>query len=129
MMNKDTIPGYRNSKDWNKGFKLFMDYFRDSLKFIRCGGDGSKYHSDGETLEEMNQNFSKVVDKLVNGAMALQYISDKDFYYKNEDVEIIIKMSDQSNDINLSKLLEKVFNILKSEEKQFVRIVNALETK
>lgn len=130
MMNRDTnkIPSYKNYNDWNKGFDLFMDYFRDSLKFIRCGGEGSKYHSNGETVKEMDYNFSKVVTKLVEGAIVLQYIQNNDFYYKEEDMEIVIKFRNHGNeilDIKPDKLLEKVINILKSEKCQFERITNA----
>lgn len=126
----ESIPGYRNYDEWNDGFKLFMDYFRDSLKFIRCGGEGSKYHSDGENIEEMNYNFSKVVAKLVEGAIVLQYIQNNDFYYRKEDVEIIIKFRNHGNeilDMNPDKLLENVISILKSEEGQFERISNAFK--
>lgn len=127
--NESKIPGYRNYDEWNDGFKLFMDYFRDSLKFIRCGGEGSKYHSDGENIEEMNYNFSKVVTKLVEGAIVLQYIRNNDFYYKNECVEIIIKFNQGNEllDMKPDKLLENVICILKSEEGQFERITNAFK--
>lgn len=129
--NESRIPGYRNYNEWNDGFKLIIDYFRDSLKFIRCGGEGSKYHSDEENIKEMNSNFSKVVAKLVEGAIVLQYIQNNDFYYKKEGVEIIIKFSNHGNeilDIKSDKLLEKVICILKSEEGQFERITNAFKT-
>jgi len=130
--NKDEnrIPGFRNYTDWKIGFDIFIEFFRDGLKYIKYGEEGCKYHSDDESIEEMQHKLSKLVDKLLEGAASLQYIKKSDFYYHDDDIEIIIRFKNQDYkddilDKRPKKLLQNIINILKTEEKQFIRIATA----
>lgn len=121
-MNKDKIPGYRNYDKWDEGFGKFCEYLLDSLKYIRLGEDSSKYHSDNETIEEAREKMAPFLAALLKGAAALQYVGETDFYYNNQDMEILIRFKDTSVNKQTGKLLNDIILLLEQEEKQFIRI-------
>lgn len=133
VKNENKIPGFRNYNDWKVGYDMFLEFFRDGIRYIKYGEEACKYHSDNETIEEMQDKLSKLVDKLVEGATSLQYIKKSDFYYQDEDIEILIRFKNQDyKDVLLNKrpnkLLQDVIKLLNTEKKQFMRIVKAYDT-
>ncbi|MCE5213410.1 MAG: hypothetical protein LLF83_01645 [Methanobacterium sp.] len=131
--NKDKIPGFRNYNKWDKGFRKYREYVSDSYKYIRLGEEGSKYHFDNETPEETRENIAPFLAALIAGAVAIQYVEEKDFYYNNEDMEIIIKFkktySGMKKDEITFSLMKDVILLLEKEEQQLIRIANAYDQK
>ncbi len=65
--------------------------------------------------------------------MALQFVGEQDFYYNNEDMEILIKFKkDYKNmpkeEITFS-LMKDVILLLEKEEQQLVRIATSYDKK
>ena len=129
--NNNETPGFRNYDKWDKGFSKYREYVSDSYKYIRLGEEGSKYHSDNETPEETRKNITPFLAALVAGAVAIQYVGEKDFYYNDLDMEILIKFKKdyqnmQKEEITFN-LTKDVILLLEKEEQQLIRIANAYD--
>jgi len=129
-MKEDKIPGYRNYDKWNEGFDKYREYLLDGFKYIRLGEEHSKYHSDDETIEEAREKMAPFLAALLKGAAALQYVGETDFYYNNQDMEILIKFKKDYKDTSIDKLTSTMFKdlilLLEQEEKQLKRIATAI---
>ena len=125
-MNEDKIPGFRNYDKWEEGFDKYREYLLDGFKYIRLGEEGSKYHSDNETIEEAREKMTPFLAALVKGATALQYVGETDLYHNDQNIEIIIKFKNTSVDKQAKTLLKDVILLLEQEEKQLKRIATAI---
>lgn len=126
---KDETPGFRNYDEWDKGFSKYREYISDSYKYIRLGEEGSKYHSDNETLEETRKQFTPFLAALVAGAVKLQFVGDQDFYHNGEDIEILIRFKKDYTEIKKDEiafnLMKDVILILEQQGHQFERIATS----
>jgi len=129
--NNNKTPGFRNYDKWHKGFSKYREYVSDSYKYIRLGEEGSKYHFDNETPEETRKNIAPFLAALIAGAVAIQYVGEKDFYYNNQDMEILIRYKKEYNGLKKEKitfsLMKDVILLLEKEEQQLIRIANAYD--
>ena len=125
--NNNETPGFRNYDKWDRGFSKYREYVSDSYKYIRLGEEGSKYHSDNETPEETRKN----ITPFIAGAVAIQYVGEKDLYYNSDDIEILIKFKKDYK--NMSKeeitwnLMKDVILLLEKEEQQLERIATSYD--
>ncbi len=78
------------------------------------------------TKEERNKYRKNVAHALVKGAVALQFIGDRDFYCNNSDMEVMIKFKkdyqEMSKDEITFNLMKDVILLLEREEHQLKRI-------
>jgi len=116
------IPGFRNYDKFLEGYSVFSDYFTDRMKDI-VGGT----HNENELPDETKEKFLPIVKALIKGAVALQFVGDQDFYYNNDDMEILIKFKKDYKEMTKEEitfnLMKDVILILEQEGNQFERIV------
>ena len=129
--NKDKIPGFRNYDKWDKGFSKYREYVSDSYKYIRLGEEGSKYHFDNETPEETRKNIAPFLAGLIAGAVAIQYVEERDFYVDNQDMEILIHFKKDYKNMPKEQitwgLMKDVILLLEKEEQQLIRIASTYD--
>lgn len=125
------IPGFKNYDKFLEGYSVFSDYFTDELKHIISKDD--KYHGKKESISEYKKEHLSVVKALIKGAVALQFIGDRDFYCNNADLEVMIKFKTDYKNISKEEitfsLMKDVILLLEKEEQQLIRIANAYDQK
>jgi len=118
------IPGFRNYDKFLEGYSVFSDYFTDRMKDI-VGGK----HNENELPDETKEKFLPIVKALIKGAVALQFVGDKDLYHNGEDMEILIKFKKEYKSLTLDKiefdLMKDVILALEQEKHQFERIATS----
>ena len=123
---KDEIPGFRNYDKFLEGYSVFSDYFTDRMKDI-VGGN----HNKNELPDETKEKFLPIAKALIKGAVALQFVGDQDFYYKEKDMEILIKFRKDYKELTKEEiawnLMKDVILILEQEEQQLERIATSYD--
>lgn len=126
---KDEIPGFRNYDKFLEGYHVFSDYFTDGMRYV--AGKESKYHEEDESFDETEKKLIPIATALIKGAVALQFVGDQDFYYKEEDMEILIKFRKEYKEMTKEEiawnLMKDVILILELEEHQLERIATSYE--
>lgn len=126
---KDEIPGFRNYDKFLEGYHVFSDYFTDGMRYV--AGKESKYHEEDESFDETEKKLIPIAKALIKGAVALQFVGDQDFYYKEKDMEILIKFRKDYKELTKEEiawnLMKDVILILEQEEHQLERIATSYD--
>lgn len=116
---KKQITGLRNYDKWIEGYHPFKNWIINELECIRTGKPTT-------SEEEWPAIAHKLYTSLLKGAAALQCVRDKDFYYEDNDIEILIRFKTDCKDISIkkrvSKLHQEVIQVLEREQQQLLVI-------
>lgn len=117
--NKDEAPGFRNYDKWIEGYHPLLKWILNELKCIRT-------NKPTTTEEKWSEISPRLINSLLKGASTLQYVGERDFYYKDNKLEILIRYKKDYKDIPIEnrpwELLREVINLLELEEEQLIRI-------
>lgn len=120
--NKDETPGFRNYDKWIEGYHPLLKWIINELKCIRT-------NKPTTTAEKWSEISPRLINSLLRGASALQYVGERDFYYKDNKLEILIRYKKDYTDIPIEnrpwELLQEVINLLELEEEQLIRIATS----
>ncbi|KAF5035300.1 hypothetical protein DSECCO2_587100 [anaerobic digester metagenome] len=129
--NNDETSGFRNYDKFLEGYHIFSDYFTDGFSHKR--ENKSEYHNEDGLTDETKAELIPIATALVKGAVALQFIGDRDFYFNNDDMEVMIKFKKDYNNMTKEEitfnLMKDVILLLEKEEQQLIRIANAYDQK
>lgn len=120
--NENKTPGFKNYDKWKEGYQPFLKWLINELKCIRT-------NKPTTTEEEWSKLSHTLLNSILKGAIALQYVGDKDLYHNGEDMEILIKFKKEYKSLTLDKiefdLMKDVILALEQEKHQFERIATS----
>ena len=122
--NENKTPGFRNYDKWMGGYQPFLKWLINELKCIRT-------NKPTTTEEEWSKLSHTLLNSILKGAIALQYVGDQDFYHNDEDIEILIRFkkdyTEMTKDEIVFNLMKDVILVLEQEEHQLLRIANSYD--
>ena len=125
----DETLGFRNYDKFLEGYHIFSDYFTDGFSHKR--ENKSEYPKGNDLTDETKEELIPIATALVKGAVALQFIGDRDFYCNNCDMEVMIKFKkdyqEMSKEEIVFNLMKDVILALEREGDQFERIAATYE--
>lgn len=112
---KKQITDLRNYDKWIEGYHPFKNWIINELECIRTGKPTT-------SEEEWPAIAHKLYTSLLKGAAALQCVGDREFYYKDNEIEILIRFKTDLENTSIKKrvykLHQKVINVLEREQPQ-----------
>lgn len=105
---ESNFPGFRNYEEFLQGYRVFSDFFRDGLK--TAGDNNCIANEKSQSDEEMEKELIPIAKALIKGASALQFVGKKDFYFKNENLEVLIRYK---KDYSVFKKNDRPYNMIK----------------
>ena len=116
---KDNTQGFQNYDKWIEGYHPFLKWLINELKCIRT-------NKPTTTEEEWSELSHTLLNSTLKGAAALQYVGQRDFYYDDQDIEILIRFKREYKEMSIEEvachLMKDVILRLEKERHLFERI-------
>lgn len=124
MDNENNNRRLNNYDKWIEGYHPFKNWIINELECIRTGKPTT-------SEEEWPEIAHELYTSLIKGAAALQCLGDRDFYYHDEDMEILIRFKRDFSDMPIESrpwiLRQDVLNLLDKEKQQLFNIAKSQE--